>query len=390
MPAPFARTLRAVETDGAMRRWWSVTAALLLVGLWAMWFFAVKVTVYETSRAARLEADSAIHPVSSVVGGRVTAIHLQLNAFVESGAVLVELDCEKERRRLDEEKRRLAGLRPQIESIRRQMVTTEEVIKLSRVGARSAADGARARKEEAETASHFAADEAARFTKAAGHLPDLEILRARAEADKQQAAVRAVSLDVERLENDQRTHETEARARIEALRHDLANAESQLATTSAAIDVLAQDVERHVIRAPVAGRIGAVAPTLQLGAFVKEGEQLGAIVPAGTLRVAADFTPQDAIGRLREGQSARLRLHGFPWTQFGSVRARVTSVESEPRDGASGPVVRVELAVVSAPPAVPMQHGLPGTLEVEVERATPATLLLRACGRMVAAPSVRE
>jgi membrane fusion protein (multidrug efflux system) len=386
MPAPFSRTLRAVEIDGATRRWWSVAAVLLLLGAWSTWFFAVKVAVYETSRAARLETGGAIHPVASVLVGRVAQNHLKLNDTVESGQVLVELDCEKERHRLEEEKRRLAGLQPQVDALRRQIVTEEEAIKLSRLTARSAADGARARKAEAETASQFAADESARFAKMGNKMPELEVLRARAEAEKRQAAAHAISLDVEKLENDQRTHETEARAHIEQLRHDLADAESQIATTSAAIDVLGQDIERHLIRAPIAGHVGAVAPTLQPGAFVKEGEQLGAIVPAGTLRVAADFLPQDAIGRVREGQSARLRLVGFPWTQFGSVSARVTSVESEPRDG----LVRVELAVVSAPDAVPMQHGLPGTLEVEVERSTPATLLLRACGRLVAAPSLRE
>jgi membrane fusion protein (multidrug efflux system) len=30
---------------------------------------------------------------------------------------------------------------------------------------------------------------------------------------------------------------------------------------------------------------------------------------------------------------------------------------------------------------VPMQHGLPGTIEVEVERISPAALVLRAVGR---------
>jgi membrane fusion protein (multidrug efflux system) len=67
------------------------------------------------------------------------------------------------------------------------------------------------------------------------------------------------------------------------------------------------------------------------------------------------------------------------------VRARVSNVDAEPRDG----LVRVELAVVDAPSAVPLPPGLPGTLEVEVERTTAATLVLRACGRLVAAPSLR-
>jgi membrane fusion protein (multidrug efflux system) len=135
----------------------------------------------------------------------------------------------------------------------------------------------------------------------------------------------------------------------------------------------------------VAGRVGSVLPPLPPGAFVKEGASLGAIVPSGELRVVAEFTPEAAIGRVREGQPGRLRLDGFPWTQFGSVGARVVSIGSEPRDGR----VRAELSVVGAPPAVPMQHGLPGSLEVEVERATPAALVLRAAGRVMTTPSRR-
>ena len=45
---------------------------------------------------------------------------------------------------------------------------------------------------------------------------------------------------------------------------------------------------------------------------------------------------------------------------------------------------------LSLPPAVPMQHGLPGTLEVEVDRVTPASLVLRACGRLLAQPSLQK
>jgi multidrug resistance efflux pump len=385
MPTPFFRTLRALESDGAARRWWSLAIVLVLLAGWSVWFFGVPVAVYETSRSARLEVDHAIHPVVSAVGGRVVTNHLQLNNTFQAGAVLVEIDCEKERRRLDEEKRRLAGLQPQLDALKRQIAAEEETIRLSRLTSRSAADEGRAREAEADTASKFAADESARLTKLGNKLPELDVLRARAEADKRHAAAQALGLDVQRMENDQRTKESQARAHIEELRRDLALDESHLATTEAAIAVLEQDIERHIIRAPVIGRVGAVSPTLQPGAFVREGEQLGAIVPSGGLRVAAELLPQDAIGRVHENQEARLRLDGFPWTQFGSVRARVINVEAEPRDGR----VRVELAVVSAPKAVPMQHGLPGTLEIEVERATPALLLLRVCGRAIAAPSLR-
>jgi membrane fusion protein (multidrug efflux system) len=383
MATPFFRTTRAVEADGSPRRLWSLAVVALLGAGWLAWFFGVPVGVYETSQSARLEVDRAIHPVEAAVAGRVVATRLKLSETVQAGEILVELEAEKEKRRLDEEQRRLAGLAPQREALHRQIAAEEDALRLSRQTSRTASNEARARKQEAEVASKFADDESARLSKIGNKLAALDVLRAQAEAEQRRSAAAALGLDVARVESDQLTRESQARAHIEQLHRDLADVESQVATTSAAVDVLAADIERHLVRAPVAGRVGAVLPTLQPGAFVKEGERLGAIVPSGELRVAAELTPASAIGRVREGQEARLRLDGFPWTQFGSVRARVVNVEAEPRDGH----VRVELTVVGAPPAVPMQHGLPGRLEVEVERATPAVLVLRAAGRLVTPPS---
>ena len=88
------------------------------------------------------------------------------------------------------------------------------------------------------------------------------------------------------------------------------------------------------------------------------------------------------------GQPAQVRLEGFPWTQYGSVAATVTSMAHEVRDGR----VRVELAL--APDLtfpIPLQHGMPGTVEVEVERVAPATLALRSVGkRLGLARTARE
>ena len=78
-----------------------------------------------------------------------------------------------------------------------------------------------------------------------------------------------------------------------------------------------------------------------------------------------------------------MRPDGFPWTQYGTLPATVSRIASEPRSG----LVRVELDVQKRPDsAIPIQHGLPGTLEIEVERVSPAELVLRAAGRRLAAP----
>jgi len=94
-----------------------------------------------------------------------------------------------------------------------------------------------------------------------------------------------------------------------------------------------------------------------------------------------DFLPSAAIGRIQTGQPARLRLEAFPWTQYGAVSATVASVASEVRDGR----VRVELTVRPNPASlIPLQHGLPGTVEVEVDRVSPAILVLRTAGQLLA------
>ena len=135
----------------------------------------------------------------------------------------------------------------------------------------------------------------------------------------------------------------------------------------------------------MAGRLGEVAG-LHIGSVVREGDRLAAVVPHGDLQVVADFLPPSALGRIQPGQPARLRLEGFPWTQYGSLAATVSRVASEVRNGH----VRVELSVDpdSASP-IPLQHGLPGTVEVQVERLAPATLVLRAAGKLLARPVAR-
>jgi hypothetical protein len=113
---------------------------------------------------------------------------------------------------------------------------------------------------------------------------------------------------------------------------------------------------------------------------VEPGARLGTIVPSGTLRAVAFYDPSTSVGRVQPGQRARVRLHGFPWTKYGSIPATVDRVGNEPKDGQ----IRVELVLKPEPGSrIPLQHGLPGTAEVEVERVSPAALVLDAAGRFL-------
>ena len=92
----------------------------------------------------------------------------------------------------------------------------------------------------------------------------------------------------------------------------------------------------------------------------------------------ADF-PAATFGRIRPGQPARLRLAAFPWTQYGALSATVATVDYDV-DGDSVHVV-LDLAP-GATPAIRLEPGLLGNVEVEIERVSPAVLALRAAGRL--------
>ena len=170
---------------------------------------------------------------------------------------------------------------------------------------------------------------------------------------------------------------------MEALRREVASLKGQIELSTATIARLRQDIEKHVIRAPVSGEIGEVAP-LDIGAFIDTGGVVGSIIPSGKLKVVTDFAPARVLGRVHPGQSARMRLDGFPWAQYGSIVVKVDRVAREIRDGR----VRVEFLPNSPDDSsLLVQHGLPGSVEVEIEQTTPAVLALRAAGQMLTRPA---
>lgn len=385
MSSPFARSLRALDAERS-RGWLPLAVAALLILAWTGWFLLARVPLYETSAVARLEAAAAAHPVDARADGRVVAVHLPLGGRVRAGDVLVELEADAERLALEEARARLAGLGPEIAAARRELDAETAAIQVERRSAAAARDEQRALVREAEAALRFAAEEADRTARlrAEGIAPQQDDSRARSELARRRAAADAAGASIARIETDQQTRESDRQVRIQRLRGTVSRLEGEAATAAATIRRLEHEVERRVVRAPVDGRI-AEAADLRAGAVLEEGDRLAAVVPDGPLRVVAQFAPAAAIGRVRAGQAGRVRLIGFPWTEYGSLQATVTGVADEVRDG----LVRVEMAVGPMPSAFPTTHALPGSVEVEVERVRPASLVLRTLGGYLTRPVQR-
>ena len=381
MPVPFSRTVRSLSSDRSRRASASLLAAAVILAGWLVWSVTARVTLYESTTTARLEVDSAVHPIEAAVSGRVIKNHLALGREVKSGEPIVELEADAERLQLAEEESRVAALSAQLAALQGQISAERQSQSEAQQSAPAAHDEARARYEEAVAAARAAEEEADRFTSLyrKGLIAELDMIRARAEADKRRAAAQSLQSAITRQDRDLRALDSSKQAAVESLNRQAAALAGEMKTRTAVIGQLKHDLDRRIIRAPASGRLGETA-ALQPGQFVRAGDKLGAIVPDGGLRAVAEFAPSSAIGRIQPGQRARLRLDGFPWTEYGQLEATVSRVAGEPRQG----IVRVELLIhPESAPLIPLQHGLPGQVEIAIERASPAELALRAAGRML-------
>lgn len=384
MATAFARTMRSLRADGFRNSGLGLLLTAMALGGWVAWLFLARISRYETTDSARLEVDRAAHVLQAPYTGRVVASALVLGRNVQAGDILIDLDANPERLQIEEEQARRKSMNPRLASLRAQITAAKEARLREQETTVATLDEARARVHEAEQPAQFAEADAARVKKLFDErlTSEREYARAQADANRARATVESLQHSITRTEREQRTRESDRDAQIQALEAEIRRLEGESETSGATIGRLQYDREKRRIRAPISGRLGDVA-VLRVGAVVKEGDSLAAIVPSGALRIVAEFEPSAALGRIHPGQAARLRLKGFPWTQYGSIRARIAAVANEIRDGR----VRVECDVDGASPKlIPAQHGLPGTVEVEVEQVSPAALVFRLAGDWIAAP----
>jgi len=377
---PFSRTTRSLARDTpavAMLLW---GCAVLLLAVWLAWFVGGRVTVYEVSRTARLEVQQAAFPVVTSVAGRVLSNHMVLGQEVHAGDVLATLDLRREALRVGEENTRLAAIEPQLDSLQREIAAQERAQAQDNAAAEAALRAARARLREAVAAVDFAKDNERRLRDESrvGGVSQLEALRAGAEVQKLSAVRDALAADAERIQGDARTRRSQQQVVLEGMHRNVQQLQGNRSTSQSTLERLSHEMEPFVLKAAVDGVIGEVLP-LGTGSFLGEGQKLATIVPHGNMRVVADFAPGAAFGRLHAGQKGSMRMDGFPWTEFGSVAVEVRVVAAEAPDRS----VRVELTPRTNPASrIPMQHGMPGTVEISLEQITPAQLLLRAIGQV--------
>jgi multidrug resistance efflux pump len=383
MSEAFARTTRSLQLDH--HRLWSVALGVgfVLVAAWGLWMGLARVPVRAVSQSARIEAAGVPREVQASLAGTVTEVAIALGDRVEQGQLLVLLDDSSARAALAEATALRDGLTAQLERLTAARQALSEVGATDESARTSAAAAARSAAQQAELAARQARDEAARAADLArsGAISAQELERARAESQRLELETRVRQQVVLQLSSEVAGARESGQVELGRLEQELANLQGQLQSAQAQLAAAELQLERHRLVAPTDGVVGALS-VRDVGAVLAVGESVATVVPAGELHVVASFSPAAALGRIRPSQPAQMRLDGFPWTAYGSLPARVERVADEPL--ASGPdagQIRVELSLHPGPDwRVPLQHGLPGRVEVEVERLSPGALILQTVG----------
>ena len=261
MPSPFSRTLRALEVDGH-RRWIAgLVPALLLLAAWGVWFVRGRVVGLRGHgprlAGGRARGASARGAGRGAGGGGARGAR----AAGAPGQVLIELEAEEPRARLDEERARRDALAGQIAALRQQIAAGGRSL-AGRLGAsRAGIEETLAKTREAEAAARLAQQEADRQERllAQGLVPAAEAERARSAAEQRRAAADALRRTLDRLGYEERSTEGERRGDVDELERELALLAGQAAAAGAAVRRLERDVGLRAIRAPVAGRVGQIA-----------------------------------------------------------------------------------------------------------------------------------
>lgn len=377
----FPRTLARL---GSQRNRWTMACAglaILVLALWCWWAVSWEVTLHETSSSARVEVDSSSYALQASLPGRVIRNTLRVGAHVRRGDLLVELDSAPQALELRELQVRIEGFAPELARLRAELAAEQRAsVEERRVSDVTGAE-ARSRLQAATADAQFANAELGRVQtlQASGVLSRRDLDKATMSAEKLRADAEALKSTLEGVPRLQGVRESERAARIERLRGSMEKMESDARTAAATAERLRYEIELRRIRAPVDGVIGEIN-MLRAGSFVDEGTPVASVVADGKLIVVAEFSAQRALGRIRAGQIGTLRLDAFPWAEFGTVKASVARVGSEVHHG----TVPVELTIEGTTRfAGRLQHGMPGSLDLPIERVTPLALLLRTAGRAV-------
>lgn len=285
-----------------------VALVALSGGLW--WYLDAQ--RYEKTDNAYVQADTVT--ISPQITGYVADVPVSDNQTVSPGQVLVRLDPSEAQAALAQAEANVAAASAAVRNVEDRMRLAQSQIAQSAAGVVSA--------------------------QAQADLAQTELRRYGVLADKGWVAAQRLQTATATAQ-EARAGVAQAQAALEAQRRQAATlgstrsqGEAGVAQARAALEAARINLDRTVIRAPVAGVVGA--RTARPGLYVRPGSALMAVVPLGRTYVIANFK-ETQVARMRIGQTVSLKADAFPGK---AIRGRVASFA--PATGSEFALIPVE------------------------------------------------
>lgn len=121
---------------------------------------------------------------------------------------------------------------------------------------------------------------------------------------------------------------------------------------------MVEELTYATVRAPADGAVQGFLGFVE-GGYLVAGQSLGSVSPDAGLLVETAVSPRD-IGLIRTGQTARLQIDAFPYTQWGLLDARVEQIAGDAM--LSGQQLYFRVLLKPQKDTMSLRNGVEGTL----------------------------
>jgi membrane fusion protein (multidrug efflux system) len=296
-PGPQVQAL--VAAPRGHRRWVVIVVIALLVIILAVTISFI-FGAGDSQSTNDAYVDGRVVRISPKVSGQVISLHVDDNAVVNAGEVLIEIDPVDYQAKVD------------------QAQAAESAAESAVEQAKAAVLRAQAAKGEAQAATHSAETESKRrasdYRRYAAMGTDgiseqqLEAAKDAADSAEDQREAAIKKLDA-------------ANAELNVAKTSVGTAEAQVAAAKAQLRLAQLQLQYTKVIAPEAGRV--TVKNVEQGAFVSAGQPLMAVVPVDKW-IVANFK-EVQLQHIREGQPVTVRVDSFPDL---NLRGHVQSMQS--------------------------------------------------------------
>ena len=344
-----------IETPSrSVKRWkntsiknWAFRSMFLAILLAGGAYFSPKLFyIFSHESTDNAYVCGTIVPISAEIKGKVVAVFVDDNQFVNEGEALVRIYCKDYEALVSQQKSTLLKLKSEYKEI--EALIREKKKLLVQLYAN---------KEIATAEEALAIKEYRRFERLVKN-------GAVSQSDYDYNELQQVVSRAKKKKAEAEVEET--REAIEALENKLIAQKFKISEADAALSISQLNLDRTTIKAPLAGRIAK--KNVDVGKYVEAGQTLLSIVDEMDLWIVANFK-ETQLRRMRVGQPVDIEVDTYPGIRLkghiDSFQPGTGSVFSLlPPENATGNFVkvvqRVPVKIVMDPPADPNYPLYPG------------------------------